>query len=48
MIMKTTQLILACLALSLSPGSGADMKKPNIIFVLFDDMGYGQPQSYNP
>lgn len=22
--------------------------KPNIIFVLFDDMGYGQPQSYNP
>jgi hypothetical protein len=21
--------------------------KPNIIFVLFDDMGYGQPQSYN-
>ena len=48
MIMKTTQLILACLALSLSPGSGADVKKPNIIFVLFDDMGYGQPQSYNP
>lgn len=22
--------------------------KPNIIFVLFDDLGWGQPQSYNP
>jgi arylsulfatase A-like enzyme len=22
-------------------------KKPNIVFILFDDMGYGQPQSYN-
>ena len=22
-------------------------RKPNIIFVLFDDLGYGQPQSYN-
>ncbi|MEO8498064.1 MAG: sulfatase-like hydrolase/transferase, partial [Planctomycetota bacterium] len=23
-------------------------EKPNIVFVLFDDMGWGQPQSYNP
>lgn len=22
-------------------------KKPNFVFILFDDMGYGQPQSYN-
>ena len=22
--------------------------KPNIVFVLFDDMGWGQPQCYNP
>ena len=28
--------------------SGASSEHPNIIFVLFDDLGYGQPQSYNP
>ena len=28
--------------------SAADTAKPNIIFVLFDDLGWGQPQSYNP
>ena len=25
----------------------ADSAKPNIVFVLFDDLGWGQPQSYN-
>ena len=25
----------------------AEPKRPNIVFVLFDDMGWGQPQSYN-
>ncbi len=35
---------LLCLtALSARAASG----KPNIVFVLFDDMGWGQPQSYN-
>ena len=27
-------------------GLAADAVKPNIVFVLFDDMGWGQPQSY--
>jgi len=28
--------------------AGETKAKPNIIFILFDDMGYGQPQCYNP
>lgn len=26
----------------------AQNTRPNIVFVLFDDLGWGQPQSYNP
>jgi len=41
-----TWLALASAAVSSLAASGAT--KPNIIFVLFDDMGWGQPPSYNP
>ena len=44
--MKSVLHFLAFFLLSSAPLSAAD--KPNIVFVLFDDMGYGQPQSYQP
>ncbi len=49
----STKSILACGFISLAHLVGAwtislAAEKPNIIFVLFDDMGYGQPPSYNP
>jgi arylsulfatase A-like enzyme len=30
------------------PAADKPAKKPNIVFVLFDDLGWGQPPSYNP
>ena len=41
-----TALILASMDL-LHATESKITKKPNIVFILFDDMGYGQPQSYN-
>ena len=38
-------LLLACSAVAATTDRPP---KPNIVFVLFDDMGWGQPQSYNP
>jgi arylsulfatase A len=40
-------LFIICLALSPSHRVAASEPAPNIVFVLFDDLGYGQPQSYN-
>lgn len=39
-------LITTLLAAPSAPIGAADASKPNIIFVLFDDLGYGQPKSY--
>lgn len=39
-------LLIAVLAPAIA--KAADASKPNIIFVLFDDLGWGQPQCYNP
>lgn len=45
-----TASILLTIAASVSPlnAIAAGQKSPNIVFVLFDDLGYGQPQSYRP
>ena len=43
--MKTNGILLAALLLPLAPLQAAT-EKPNLIFVLFDDMGYGQPKCY--
>ena len=42
--MKNVLFLLLCVSATLSDASAAD--KPNIVFVLFDDMGYGQPTCY--
>ena len=35
-------------AVLITPFSSQAAEKPNILFVLFDDMGYGEPTSYRP
>lgn len=44
--MKKLGLIL--LMLMSIPVLGQNNKKPNVIFIMADDMGYGDPQCYNP
>ncbi|MCA9042175.1 MAG: sulfatase-like hydrolase/transferase [Planctomycetaceae bacterium] len=48
-IMKNAMLIGLLLVISISAtAESAEVQKPNIVFVLFDDMGWGQPPSYAP
>lgn len=44
----TLPLLTALLLWFVAPCSLLHAAKPNIIFVLFDDLGYGQPQCYDP
>ncbi len=39
---------LTFVVLAFAAAAQAANERPNIIFVLFDDLGWGQPQSYNP
>ena len=45
--MKTLRALLFAL-LAFETAAHAANERPNIIFFLFDDLGWGQPQSYNP
>ena len=41
--------VLSLLAILISPAfADGDPPKPNIVYILFDDMGYGEPPSYRP
>ncbi|HSH19715.1 MAG TPA: sulfatase-like hydrolase/transferase [Draconibacterium sp.] len=47
-ILRTIIFILAFSNLSCSQPPQETNQKPNIVFILADDMGYGDPQCYNP
>ena len=42
------RILFTILVCGLMPWSAKALEKPNILFVLFDDMGYGEPSCYRP
>lgn len=46
--MKRSLLFLILLGISISAFSQEKQSKPNVIFIMADDMGYGDPECYNP